>query len=382
MSWLYFASVIISVYLLLLLIGKPGKTTADKILTVWQLFATVHLADLYIVISGRYHQFPYLLGWSGVFPLIHGPFLYLYILHLTAKKKPGPWWLLHFLPVMVISICWLPFLLLHPQQKIQVFDSGMPAFRHLAIFTNITIIVSGVSYITASAILLYKFKRQLKEEFSNTEEISLNWLRYLIGGMGIIWLFVVFYQTPQTIYLSASLFICFIGFFGVRQKAIFKSPVLHSAGMEPEKEAPAPIAVGQPMVVTAPAATIKYKGSTLTEADALKIQQQLTELMEQEKLYTNPELTLGEVARMLKIHDAILSQVLNSKFGQNFYDYINSLRVEAFKKLVAAPGSKSYTLLSIAFECGFNSKSSFNRNFRKFTGLQPSAYLKDQHPSS
>lgn len=381
MSWLYFSSVIVSIYLLLLLIGKPDKTTADKILIIWQLFATLHLADLYFVISGHYHQFPYLLGWSGVFPLVHGPFLYLYILHLTAKKKPAPMWLLHFLPVVLISICWLPFLLLHPQEKIRVFDNGLPAFSYLAIFTNITIIISGVSYITASAILLYKFKRQLKEEFSNTEKISLNWLRYLIGGMGIIWLFVVFYQTPQTIYLSASLFICFIGFFGVRQKAIFKSPG-PSIGMETEKEEPVPIAVSQPIVVEVPAARIKYKGSSLTEVDALKIQEQLNELMDQERLYTNPELTLGEVARLLQVHDAILSQVINSKFDQSFYDYINFLRVEAFKKVVAAPGSKSYTLLSIAFECGFNSKSSFNRNFRKFTGQQPSAYLKDQHPTS
>ncbi|SEW56395.1 helix-turn-helix domain-containing protein [Chitinophaga arvensicola] len=382
MSWLYFASVIVSIYLLLLLIGKPDKTTADKILTAWQLFATLHLADLYFVISGRYHQFPYLLGWSGVFPLLHGPFLYLYILHLTAKKRLGLWWLLHFLPVVLISICWLPFLLLPSQEKIRVFDSGLPAFSNLAFFTNITIIVSGVSYITASAILLYRFKRQLKEEFSNTEKISLNWLRYLIGGMGIIWLFVVFYQTPQTIYLSASLFICFIGFFGVRQKTIFKSPVTPQITSAPEKEMAAPVTPSQPVAIKAPITSIKYKGSTLTEDNALKIQEQLKELMEREQLYTNPELTLGDVARTLEIHDAILSQVINSKFGQNFYDYINSLRVEAFKKIVAAPGSKSYTLLSIAFECGFNSKSSFNRNFRKFTGQQPSAYLKDQSPSS
>jgi len=381
MSWLYFSSVIVSIYLLLLLIGKPDKTIADKILIVWQSFATLHLADLYFVISGRYHQFPYLLGWSGVFPLIHGPFLYLYILHLTAKKKPNPMWLLHFLPVVLISICWLPFLVLHPQEKIRLFDNGLTAFSHLATFTNITIIVSGVSYITASAILLYKFKRQLKEEFSNTEKISLNWLRYLIGGMGIIWLFVLFYQTPQTIYLSASLFICFIGFFGVRQKAIFKPSVTYIEEETPKKDT-APIAASQPTAVETPAVRIKYKGSTLTEVDALKIQEQLNVLMEQEQLYTNPELTLGEVARILQIHDAILSQVVNSKFDQNFYDYINSLRVEAFKKIVATPGSKSYTLLSIAFECGFNSKSSFNRNFRKFTGQQPSAYLKDQHPSS
>jgi len=98
--------------------------------------------------------------------------------------------------------------------------------------------------------------------------------------------------------------------------------------------------------------------------------------MEQEKLYKNAELTLSKLAESLQLKDAALSQVINSKFDKSFYDYINSLRVDECVKMIADERNQNYTLLSIAFDCGFNSKSSFNRNFRKFTGKSPSDFFR------
>ena len=102
----------------------------------------------------------------------------------------------------------------------------------------------------------------------------------------------------------------------------------------------------------------------------------LVGLMNQKKLFLTPELTLTMVAEELEIHPNTLSQVINTAEQKNFFDYINTLRIKEFKKRIADPDNQKYTFLSLAYECGFNSKTSFNRNFKNLTGKSPSEYLK------
>ena len=98
--------------------------------------------------------------------------------------------------------------------------------------------------------------------------------------------------------------------------------------------------------------------------------------MQEEKLYKNSELTLADLSQKLNVHPNVLSQVINSAEQKNFYDYINCQRIEEFKRIILLPENQKFTLLSLAFECGFNSKTAFNRNFKKATGISPSEYLK------
>ena len=97
--------------------------------------------------------------------------------------------------------------------------------------------------------------------------------------------------------------------------------------------------------------------------------------MHDQKLYCNSELSLAELASRLNTQPNHLSQVINEREGKNFYDYINSLRIEEFKQLSAGADSRKYTLLALAQQCGFNSKSSFNRYFKKVTGQSPSEFI-------
>jgi AraC-like DNA-binding protein len=92
-------------------------------------------------------------------------------------------------------------------------------------------------------------------------------------------------------------------------------------------------------------------------------------------LFTNSELNLSELATRLNIYPNYLSQTINEREGVNFYDYVNNLRIEEFKRLILIPENQKYTFLALAFDCGFNSKSAFNRFFKKSTGLSPSEYL-------
>ena len=106
---------------------------------------------------------------------------------------------------------------------------------------------------------------------------------------------------------------------------------------------------------------------------AAAIHSSLMKSITYEKVFTDPELALGTLARKLNVHPNHLSQVINTYELKNFYDFINFHRIEEFKRIVTMTENRNYTLVSLAYDCGFNSKASFNRNFKKVTGLAPKA---------
>lgn len=112
---------------------------------------------------------------------------------------------------------------------------------------------------------------------------------------------------------------------------------------------------------------------SVQEIDDLK--KRLNDLMEREKPYLNDSLTLSDLALSVGITDKKLSELLNQHLHVSFYDLINHYRVLAVKEKMQDPASARYTLLSIAFECGFKSKTSFNRVFKQKTGVSPSVYF-------
>jgi AraC-like DNA-binding protein len=99
--------------------------------------------------------------------------------------------------------------------------------------------------------------------------------------------------------------------------------------------------------------------------------------MIKDKAYRKSDLSIDDLASKLKIHHNYLSQVINEREKKNFYEFVNHFRLEEFKKLLSEPKNRNYTLLALAFECGFNSKSSFNRYFKKSTGKTPSEYFSE-----
>jgi AraC-like DNA-binding protein len=103
-------------------------------------------------------------------------------------------------------------------------------------------------------------------------------------------------------------------------------------------------------------------------------------LMEEDKIYLNPELNLQDFAKKAGMTRAQLSETINSGFQKNFNDFVNSYRVEAFKKMIKEDKHEQLSLLGIAEECGFNSKATFNRVFRKLTNYTPTQYLNSLAP--
>ncbi len=121
----------------------------------------------------------------------------------------------------------------------------------------------------------------------------------------------------------------------------------------------------------------KYKKALFNKKQLNQYRQQLEDLMLEEKPYLDPHLSLRDLANMMGIHANQLSQALNEGFDKNFSEFINSYRLEAFKAKVADPGQQHLTILALAYESGFNSKTVFNSFFKKMMGKTPRAYWKE-----
>lgn len=117
---------------------------------------------------------------------------------------------------------------------------------------------------------------------------------------------------------------------------------------------------------------------SIDELDGVELDRwksELAQIMTREKAYQNPTLTLLDVAQLMTISTKRVSQIINQGFGMNFNDFVNLYRTQAVIDQIQSGNHTVYTLLGIAYECGFNSKSTFNRAFKKHTGLTPREYL-------
>ena len=106
----------------------------------------------------------------------------------------------------------------------------------------------------------------------------------------------------------------------------------------------------------------------------------IIQLNESKKNYEDPELSLNQMARQLQTNVSILSKAINQGFGLNFNDFINQHRIEKVKQRLHTGEQKTKTLLGIAYDCGFNSKATFNRAFKKATGLSPKDWITKELP--
>lgn len=379
---LYLSGIIISFFLSLVLIAKRNKSQADYILLAWLIILGFHLLTFYFFFTQQL-RYPALVALGLPLPLVHGPFLYLYTHLQTSSQRFNRLQLLHFVPVLLSYVLFAKFFFLPRDQQAAVFTNQGEGFETQVMFNLYAIYISGILYVTLSLIRLFKYRKSLPDRFSNTEKINFNWLLYLILWIMVIWVVVLFVQKDEIIYGAASLFVLWLGFFGIRQVRVFThnesnppEPVLQNHQHDSADKFEVPPA--ELPTTTAEPGTLKYQKSTLSEEDIAEIHEKLQRLMAEQKPFKNPDLTLDELARSLDVHPNYLSQVINSKEKKTFYDLINEKRVDAFIKNITQPVSQQYTLLAIAYDCGFNSKASFNRNFKKYTGHTPSHYLKLQ----
>jgi AraC-like DNA-binding protein len=367
MGIVFIIGIVQAFFIEFLLLNKKNKSLPDKILAFWMFVTGVHLFLYYLYYKGYHEPYPIVLGLSAPLPLIHGPFLFLYVSSLVNKKQVfNRLNLLHFIPMLSYYLFLMPVFLdtAEGQQKFvfEVLPNDPPFY--LFIF-SIMIDLSGIIYISLSLVLLRNHQKFISENYSFEEHINLRWLRNLIIGMALIWItvlvgnFLTESEGSVLIYGMVVVFIFIIGYFGIKQGSIFTTKPSAIERSEPEKPNPD-----------------KYQKSSLDAGRADKYLKKLLSCMEEDKPYLESRLTLPQLAEKLGIHQNYLSQVINEKLDQNFYLFINSYRVNEFMQRVKEDETNRFTFLAHAYESGFSSKSAFNEVFKKITGMTPSEYKK------
>jgi AraC-like DNA-binding protein len=244
----------------------------------------------------------------------------------------------------------------------------------ITIGTRILAFLCNILFIILAVRLFHKYKKFLQTNFSNIDILSFNWMRLLafgliilLSGALILVILYEFFSFPISLFsvyaVIVLLFVNILGFRGIKYSRIFNQTVPPYNQTQTGK---------QPTTDKEQASS--YANYGLKQDDAISLSMKLKNYMENEKPYTNMDLTLKDLAFALDTYPHYITQVLNTVFNQNFYDFINTYRVEEVQKRLHEPQFKNFTILAIAYDCGFNSKSSFNRIFKQKTGLTPSEY--------
>ena len=322
----------------------------------------VHLF-LYHLSSEMYLTIPHLIGFGSSLPLMHGPLLFLYTGSVT--KYFSKWkqkYLLHFIPTLVFTVIFFDFWVSPGQEQTLFLKNISKNPYNIYGLIQPAILISGIFYTLLTWLLYRRHRHNLLNSLSNlSKENNLHWLKNLLIGMLIIWLIVLLSNSvfEPLIHLTVSLYVVYIGFFGFRQGDIFTNI--------PDKYLDERLITDNKP---------RYKKSGLKDENAFEIKDQLEKMIIEKKLYLDENISLPKVAQMLNIHPNYLSQIINEKFQRNFYDFINSYRIEEFKRMISSGSHKNKTFFALALDCGFNSKASFNTSFKKLTGITPTQFAK------
>jgi len=303
-----------------------------------------------------------------------GPLIYLYVKSITQSNfqfKNNYWWF--FTPAILMVVYRL---------VIFAYDASQPGFSEtqngiLKIQLDESYVQSISSFIETPFMLLflaftfqlfYNYRNKIQQYFSNTYKLELNWilsflilfsLSFLYGSIqDIIGAFYTDLNYEQRWWLN--LFMAIITLY-VGIKGYFTD----TSKLNRLDFSFSPKTIGIPEEDS----SLEYK--SISEVDRAIVK----DLMESQKAYLDPEINLSDLAKIANMSRGQLSEIINSGFGKNFNDFVNEYRVAAFKDMLKANKHQQLSLLGIAQECGFNSKATFNRVFKKLTNHSPTEYL-------
>lgn len=357
LSWI---GVALGLFTGVLMVTKKDNSLSDRLLSGWLFLLGIEFLSAGI----DYDQFGY--------PLMSNAFLLMnpaFFLYVRSQVDPGfrlKWLqLLHLLPYLAFEIA--AYILKEPLE-FQNFLKPTGYFFFRLPFGAISLL-SWALYNGSGILIVLRHRKAIGNEFSNpVKGRSAAWILFIL----LLYMFICFVASimglvtimgnaPEQLphfftQISLLVLIFLLAFYGLRQERI-RDVFYPEVSGYPEKEN---LSGG-------------YKKTHLSQERKEEIQQQLIHYFEREKPYLDPNLNMDLLSSALQIPKHHLTEVLNTRIGRNFFQFVNRYRVEAVRELLQDPDNQ-WSIEAIGYECGFSSKSSFFSTFKKLTGITPSQF--------
>ncbi|HEX8072708.1 MAG TPA: helix-turn-helix domain-containing protein [Pyrinomonadaceae bacterium] len=344
---------------------RRGNRTANRLLAAFAAVIAVSIGGVSLSKTPYIWALPHLRMVHQPFYFLGAPLLFLYVKTLLSRasrfKRRD---LLHFIPFGLCVVYLLPFYLQSGAAKPGSYAvyNGVQWFR----LKSGLLLLQFIIYLGLIVLMLVRRSRAAAGRDSAAERGALFQARFLLATFLALWVLGVlhfaasllsraYFSTPETdliVPLGITAFVYALAYVGLR-----KPEALTGAS-----ESPPPAR--------------KYEKSNLTPERSERYVEKLLRFMETEKPYTDSALTLQKLAAQLSIPERHLSRIINERLKRNFADFVNSYRVEEAKRRLVDLSQRHYSVLAIAEEVGFNSKSSFNLVFKKHTNMTPSEFRK------
>lgn len=357
----YFYSGLVGIYIAIIL-NLKRKNTDKKATILISLFVLLHsllIIHISLYVSNYTFSYPHTMYITTTFSFLYGPLLYFYFKRSVEDYKFKWVNLLHILPSIALIIYMMPFYILSAEEKLHLM---LNRDQELIPTTAIIVLLKSISLIIY-AFLIYKTYRKNRYNSYQVNYDYIAWQKkivilnfvfvfsYLMFGAIITKVITLdFLIHPQII--SMSLFVLFVGYSAYANPHIFnKQQVLDFEEI------------------------YKYKKSGLTENYSLELKEQLIELFTIEKVFKDNHINLDKLSEKLNTTRHNASQIINEHFNVNFFEFTNKFRIDEAKEILKTDPNKNLNIIDIAYEVGFNNKVTFNKAFKKETGLTPTQYL-------
>jgi len=362
---------------LLLKKGIQNNNNANKWLSFLLFLCAMYIAPYMLGYAGWYsrkvtREILYFIPFMQV--LLIGPVIFFYtksLLNSTFKISKKEYY--HFIPALIYLVYSLIVFITDKLILDEFYFYADGRDKDMANWYQIAGIISMVYYLIASLKFYKNYKKLVFDKVSFADSILFEWIpNFLIAFLSIVVLRVLlFLLNPEWgnfgnqfwHYIAFSIVVLYVSVNGYANalKMSFLNDV-NSESINVYQESDEDYKT-------------KQDNTNLEEIEFWK--DKILHLVENEKVFKNPTLTLSDLSKLLNTNTKNISKSINSGFDMNFNDFINHYRIEAVKEKLHKKEHKTSTLLGIAFDCGFNSKATFNRAFKKSIDLSPKDYLKN-----